>query len=161
MEGLFKNTILGEKFNELKKVRSNQLWFDAISDNDVKEFILFLVQYGQLYSKGINEFGQVIGLYSDLTEEINPEKKQGTPYTFKDTGEFFKSMFVTPLSEGFIIDGDGVKTGKKLKGGNIIDSVTDLFKEYGDEIVGLTDESKEELARFLVHKLIEDVKKLL
>lgn len=161
MEGLFNNTILGEKFSELKQQRSNQLWFDSISDEKVKEFILFLVQYGQLFSKGINEFGQVIGLYSELTEQIDPTKKHNTPYTFHDTGEFFKSMFVTPLSEGFIIDGDGIKTGKKLRNGEAVDSTIDLFKEYGDEIIGLTEESKEELAVFLVDKFIENVKKIL
>lgn len=161
MDGLFKNTLIGERLDKLKSLNQGQMFFNAVSDKRVQEFILFLVQYGQLFSRGINEFEQVIGRYSPLTEEINPEKVAGTPYTFKDTGAFFNSMFVTPNSDSFIIDGDDVKVSKTRVGDKVVDKVTKLFERYGDSIVGLTEDSKEQLGRMLADKFIEDVRKIL
>ena len=161
MNGLFKDTLIGERLDKLKSLNQGQMFFDAVSDKRVQEFILFLVQYGQLFSRGINEFEEIIGTYSPLTEEINPEKVAGTPYTFKDTGEFFNSMFVTPNSESFIIDGDGIKHGKAYKNGQIVETITNLFEEHGDSIIGLTEDSKEQLGRMLADKFIENVRKIL
>lgn len=161
MEGLFKKTLIAERLDRLKSLNQGQMFFNAVSDKKVQEFILFLVQYGQLFSRGINEFEEIIGRYSPLTEMINPEKVAGTPYTFKDTGEFFNSMFVTPNSDSFIIDGNDVKVGKKRVGDSIVESVTKLFELHGDSIIGLTDEHKEQLGRMLADKFIEDVRKIL
>jgi hypothetical protein len=161
MEGLFKDTLISERLNRLKSLNQGQMFFNAVSDKRVQDFILFLVQYGQLFSRGINEFEEIIGRYSLLTEEINPEKVAGTPYTFKDTGQFFNSMFVTPNTESFIIDGDGVKVSKTRQGDSIIEKVTNLFELHGDSIIGLTEDSKEQLGRMLADKFIEDVRKIL
>ena len=161
MKGLFKNTLIEERLNKLKGLNQGQMFFNAVSDKRVQEFILFLVQYGQLFSRGINEFEEIIGRYSPLTEEINPEKIAGTPYTFKDTGEFFDSMFVIPNSESFIIDGNGIKYGKAYKNGQVVETITNLFEEFGDSIIGLTEDHKEQLGRMLADKFIEDVRKIL
>lgn len=161
MKGLFKNTLIEERLNKLKSLNQGQMFFNAVSDKRVQEFILFLVQYGQLFSRGINEFEEIIGRYSELTEQINPEKVAGTPYTLKDTGEFFDSMFVTPNSESFIIDGNGIKYGKTLKNGQVVETITNLFEEFGDSIIGLTEDHKEQLGRMLADKFIEDVRKIL
>lgn len=161
MEGLFKDTLIGERFNKLKSLNQGQMFFNAVSDKRVQEFILFLVQYGQLFSRGINEFEEIIGRYSPLTEMINPEKVAGTPYTFKDTGAFFNSMFVTPNSDSFIIDGDDVKISKIRIGDRVVETVTKLFDLHGDSIIGLTEDNKEQLGRMLADKFIEDVRKIL
>lgn len=161
MNGLFKDTLIGERLDKLKSLNQGQMFFNAVSDKRVQDFILFLVQYGQLFSRGINEFEEIIGRYSELTEQINPEKVAGTPYTLKDTGEFFDSMFVTPNSESFIIDGNGIKYGKTLKNGQVVETITNLFEEFGDSIIGLTEDHKEQLGRMLADKFIEDVRKIL
>lgn len=161
MEGLFKDTLIGERLNRLKSLNQGQMFFNAVSDKRVQEFILFLVQYGQLFSRGINEFEEIIGRYSPLTEMLNPEKVAGTPYTFKDTGAFFNSMFVIPNSESFVIDGDDVKISKVRIGDRVVEMVTKLFDLHGDSIIGLTEDSKEQLGRMLADKFIEDVRKIL
>jgi hypothetical protein len=160
MNGIFKDTEIDLRFRRLKELTTLKLWFDSL-DERVQEFIIHLVQNSQLYSRGIDEFGEVIGRYSQLTEEINPDKIAGTPYTFKDTGEFFKSFVVTPLSEGFLIDADDLKYSYERSGDSIVPKVTFLFVEYGDRIIGLTDESKEELRKMMLIKFIENVKKVL
>jgi hypothetical protein len=160
MNGIFKDTEIDLRFKKLKELTTLKLWYDSL-DERVKEFIIHLVQYAQLYSRGIDENGQIIGTYSQLTEEINPEKIAGTPYTFKDTGEFFKSFTVRPLSEGFIIDADDVKYGFVRSGDSIVPKITKLFDEYGERIIGLTDESMDELKKMMLIKFIENVKKVL
>lgn len=151
---LFDKTALGEKFANLKRLQTINLWLDSF-DSELKEFVLKLIQYDQLIQKGIRDDGSVIGRYSELTEQINPEKKFGTPYTLYDTGEFFNSMFVEVLSDGFVVDADSIKTGKRLVKGQITTVVTDLFELYGNGIVGLTEDSKEELMVELRQKMIE------
>lgn len=160
MNGIFKNTEIDIRFKKLKELTTLKLWYDSL-DERVKEFIIYLVQYSQLYAKGIDEYGQIIGTYSQLTEEINPDKKFGTPYTFKDTGEFFKSFKVIPISEGFIIDADDIKYGFTRSGDDVVPKITKLFDEYGERIIGLTNESKDELRKMMLNKFIENVKKVL
>lgn len=160
MEGIFKKTVIAEKFKKLKEINQIKIWIDSL-DRDTQEVILNLIKYNQLTGKGINEFGEIIGRYSPLTEEINPEKVAGTPYTLKDSGEFYNSMTVTPMADGFLVDADDVKTGYARSGNEIIQKTTKLFDLYGDSIVGLTEESKEELRKYILIKLIENVKKAL
>jgi hypothetical protein len=70
-------------------------------------------------------------------------------------------MFVIPNSKSFVIDGDGIKVSKKRQGDSIIEKATNLFELHGDSIIGLTEDSKEQLGRMLADKFIEDVRKIL
>lgn len=154
---LFDKTKLGEKFANLKKLQTINLWLDSF-DSEMKDFVLKLIQYDQLIQKGIRDDGSVVGYYSELTEEINPLKKAGTPYTLLDTGEFFNSMFVDVMDDGFVVDADDEKTSRRLVGGQITTIVTHLFEFYGSNIVGLTEDSKEELIGELRIKMIDKCK---
>lgn len=151
---LFDKTALGEKFANLKRLQTINLWLDSF-DSELKEFVLKLIQYDQLIQKGIRDDGSVIGYYSELTEQINPMKKAGTPYTLLDTGEFFNSMFVDVLNDGLVVDADDKKTSQRRMGNEIGTFVTHLFELYGNGIVGLTEDSKEELIQELRIKMIE------
>jgi hypothetical protein len=161
MKGLFKDTEIDLQFEKLKKMDQRKMWLDTLSDEDVQNFILYLIQYEQLVSRGIDGNERILGTYSELTEQINPIKKQGDPYTLLDTGEFFKSMFVTPSLDGFVVDGNGKKQGNALVGGRISSVIVDLFELHGEDVVGLTEENKEELGLYLADKFIQNVKKLL
>lgn len=152
--GLFEKTALGEKFDNIKKLSVINLWLDSF-DSELKEFVLKLIQYDQLIMKGVREDGSVIGRYSELTQEINPTKKFGEPYTLYDTGEFFNSMFVEVLADGILVDADGMKTSTRFVKGEMTTIVTDLFELYGNGIIGLTEESKEELIVELKIKMID------
>lgn len=83
-------------------------WFDVHNDQ-IKGLILRLIKDEQLEKKGIDKFEQIIGLYSEITEMINPEKIAGTPYTLKDTGFFFNSMFIEVLSNELNINANADK----------------------------------------------------
>lgn len=142
------DTILGELLLKSDKMLLfNNIWQEVFKDTEFKKQILDWVRWEQLYKEGVDETGSIIGLYSRYTELINPEKQEGTPYTLYDTGEFYESMIITVTENEFIIDADPIKTDEN---GN----VTDLFKEYGEEIIGLTDETKAKLIEELKDRFI-------
>jgi hypothetical protein len=149
----FLDNKLGEVLKRTRLLYDSIIWFESF-DTKLKTKILDWIRYDQLW-KGIDEDGDIMGLYSEWTEMINPEKVAGTPFTLKDTGAFYKSFFIDVLTEFFVVDGDGIKTDE------ITGEKTDLFKRFGDGIVGLTDENKEKLAEELKIKYIENVRKTL
>tara|TARA_R110002050_G_scaffold165385_6_gene295828 strand:- start:219 stop:659 length:441 start_codon:yes stop_codon:yes gene_type:complete len=80
-------------------------WIEANTDK-VKKEILDLIRDDQLY-EGVDENDDIIGYYSYWTEIISQgKKKQGEPYDLKDTGQFYRSMFVKVLKDSIIIDAD-------------------------------------------------------
>lgn len=123
----------GSKLNKILRkgrVLSDALaWFDFFTTEN-RLFILDLIRQKQLFEQGINKDGEIIGVYSYWTEWISKGKKQqGDPYTLKDTGDFYQSMFITVLSDAFEINADAQK-------GN-----DNLFEKYGTEIIGITEEN--------------------
>ena len=103
----------------------------ALEEQEVKDFILWLNKENQLYDQGIDAEGNIIGYYSAATQAINPEKVAGTPYTLRDTGAFFDSFRIEIGQNEIYI------TANPIKGND------NLFEKYGEQILGLTDESKE------------------
>ena len=80
-------------------------WIEAHT-KEVKKEILDLIRNEQLY-KGVDEDDDIIGYYSYWTELLsNGRKKQGEPYNLKDTGDFYRSMFVKVLQNSIVIDAD-------------------------------------------------------
>jgi hypothetical protein len=108
-----------------------------------------LIQKEQL-QKGRDEDGDIIGYYSELTEKINPRKAAGTPYTLKDTGQFYKSMYIRVNSEYIEIDADPIKVGDDGER-------TNLFWKYGEGIIGLTEQSRQKL----INKTTQEAKIIL
>lgn len=149
----FLNNDLGDILKRTKVISESKVWF-KIFDAKLKKTILNWIKNDQL-KKGINDEGEIMGLYSELTEIINPIKKEGTPYTLYDTGEFYKSLFIDVLNDSFEVDGDGIKVDEESG------IETDLFKWLGDGIVGLTDENKSKLAEELKVKYINYARNVL
>lgn len=149
----FLDNELGAILKRTRLLYDSIIWFESF-DTELKNKILNWVRYDQLW-KGVDEDGDIMGVYSEWTEKINPEKRAGTPYTLMDTGAFYKSLFIDVLTEYFVIDGNG------LKYDDVTGKLTDLFKWLGDGIVGLTDESKEKLTEELKIKYIQNVRKTL
>jgi hypothetical protein len=132
-------------FEDLKRIASNASTLQpfeiyALSiDSKAKELIIQLNTEGkptsQLFTKHIDSLEQPLysqlhqrGVYSPTTEVLSQgRKKAGTPYTLKDTGDFYKSWKVKVVSDGIEIDADPVK------------ETTNLFAEYGIDILGLTE----------------------
>jgi hypothetical protein len=146
-------TELGKLLNRARTISSKSIWFEVFRDQNLKKMVLDWIRQDQLFEKGIDEDGDIIGTYSEFTESINPEKIAGSHYTLFDTGEFYRSMFVVVLSDSIVIDADPIKideNGEK----------TNLFYEYGEGIVGLTDENKQKLANEVSRRFIIEVEKI-
>lgn len=134
-----------ERFKLLSEVQAWQQSFD----NALEDEIWKLIVIEQLDKKGVNELDQVIGLYSRRTEEIDPRKKAGTPYTLNDTSAFINSVAIQVGNDFFTVDANGQK-------GN-----TNLFDKYGDGIIGLTPDNLAIVKEMLKDKFIEYVKEVL
>ena len=153
MENLFKDTKVMNLLVKVASIEQSEVWKTVFNEEEFDKFILDLVRIKQLYEQGVDETGTVIGYYSYFTEIINPSKQAGTPFTFKDTGEFYKSMNVTVEQDSFIIDADPLKkdeTGHE----------TNLFEKYGEGIIGLTEDSKETLNEEIKERFVTELRRL-
>lgn len=119
-------------------------------DSATKEQILDWIREDQLRERGVNKFGEVIGYYSYATELISKgQKRFNTHYTLFDSGDFYRSMFVTVTSEMILIDANAQK-GKD-----------NLFDKFGTEILGLTDENFDKLKRIVQRSYVNYARQVL
>lgn len=148
------NTTLGDALRRAIRLKHEEIWREVFNDSDFKEQILDWIRWEQLYNEGVDELGEIIGTYSTYTEMLNPEKQAGTPYTLYDTGEFYRSMSIAILDLAIEIDADPIKTDE-------FGQTTDLFAEYGEGIIGLTDESKTKLVEELIVRYQNEASRIL
>lgn len=148
-------TILGEKiqlFSDGRRAWNQRfLWRKILSDHSLQTWILDLIREDQLFKEGIDEDGEVIGYYSDMTSRINPSKKFNTHYTLKDTGEFFSTFKIVVYPTYFEIDADAWKTNDEGETEN-------LFYKYGEGIIGLTNENLEKLGQEILRRFSKGVR---
>lgn len=128
-----------------KKLNENKLLKEALSNSSIQADILELNTEEQLFDKGIDSAGISLGEYAPATifGTVNFKGKieKGQPIdrvTLKDTGDFYKSFKFKNGANSFTIKANDEKDGAVL-----------LTKQYGDEILGLTNESMETLIRWL------------
>lgn len=110
---------------------------------EFRNLIIQLNTKSQLFQQGIDSQGIKLSEYtrnngySNYTKAIKEAKGQPTNrITLNDTGEFYKSFRVQR-------DGNSIKIVA-----NPIKDDTNLFEEWGIDIVGLTEESLETLSEF-------------
>lgn len=147
-------TEIGKVLNILRTLGTQSIWYKVFKDKTLSKMILEMIQQDQLFKQGIDEDGDIIGLYSEWTEMLNPDKEAGTPYTLFDTGAFYQSMRIVVLSDSFVVEAQPVKIDEDGK-------QTNLFEKYGEGIIGLTDENKEKLAVEIKKRFLDEVNKLL
>tara|TARA_B100000768_G_C11145139_1_gene317839 strand:+ start:360 stop:800 length:441 start_codon:yes stop_codon:yes gene_type:complete len=99
------NTLMEKQLQKALTLDDALAWYEA-NTPQIKKLVLNLIRQDQLFERGVNKFDEVIGLYSPFTEQINPTKRAGTPYTLKDTGAFYQSMFITVLKDSILINAD-------------------------------------------------------
>jgi hypothetical protein len=133
------DTALGALLNRMSIGQTKYLWRKTFSDPVFKKWILDLIRIDQLFEEGIDSDGDVIGYYSYFTELMNPEKKEGTPYTLLDSGDFYESMIITIGKDYFEIDADPIKIDSETG------EETNLFYKYGENIIGITEENLQKL----------------
>ena len=128
----FQKTILADYARKMIRLKeSEDKIFKLVMDNRfIKDLVTHLNTDEQLGKERVDSLGAHLGVYSHATEQFSGgRKKAGEFINLNDTGEFWDSWQVT-ITEAFIqIDANPFK------------GETNLFKEYGIEIVGLTDES--------------------
>jgi len=147
MSNLFTNTPIGQMLQRAQNIPKGQFFVDIMNNKVVQKFTVKL-NTDQMKIEFINADGvplsSVGGEYSDRT--IFESAKKGRPKSGKgdvnllDKGDFhdsFKIMNVTVT--GFNIESDPVK-----------DDGTNLLDEWGKEVEGLTFESLDKLANFLI-----------
>lgn len=139
------DTILGQQLRKVNLLSERVFWRTAFNDPAFKRYILDLIREDQLFNQGVDSDGDIIGYYSEWTEMMNPDKKAGTPYTLKDTGKFYESMIIYIYDNLIEIDADPIKKNEKGE-------ETNLFYEYGENIVGLTEENQEKVGLILADK---------
>ncbi len=129
---MFSDTLINEYAKKLvsQKDQEGRIFKLALDNRFIKELITHLNTEDQLGKDKVNSLGAHLGIYSHATEVISKgRKKAGDFITLNDTGAFWDSWKVE-VTESFIeIDANPFKED------------TNLFDEYGIEIVGLTKEN--------------------
>lgn len=136
-----------------RKAILHQLVKEAFKEAKLDKYVIRLNQK-QLFDKGIDSDGDSLGVYSPYTITIKEKKRQKTDHiTLKDTGEFYKSFTVTIKKDGIYFDADPIKiddeTGER----------SNLFDDFGKEILGLTEENKIKLIKKLKRPLKDAIRR--
>ena len=133
----------------LANLNPDKIFIALVDEND--DFIISLNQDGQLFDLGIDSTGRLLstigGDYAAST--VEKKKSEGLPFdriTLFDTGAFYDSFIVKARKDEFEI------IANTLKDGN------DLQDDWGNKILGLTDESIEELQGEFLQQLIDLIK---
>jgi hypothetical protein len=128
---MFKDTILYKRLQAISRIEESTAWmWTFLTDRNLKADIISLIQKNQLEDKGVDEDGEVIGYYSYFTmKNYNQEKIYGEHFTLNDSGEFFKSIYITVLKDSFVVNADYAKMQDQ--------------EWWSENILGLTDESIE------------------
>ena len=104
----------------------------------VQKFIIDLNTKKQLFEKGEDSEGGSLGDYSAFTIQIKVSKGQRVDHiTLRDTGAFYETFKVFVFSKGFKIEAKGQKED------------SNLFDDFGENIVGISEESLFKLCEFI------------
>ena len=155
---LFDMWNLKQWIRDIGRLDEKKIFFNVVKDNEVKEFILDLNKLEQLFKQGKDANEDIIGVYSQFTEEVNrgktfsfkgtvKTKKAGEPIFLFDTGEFYSSFTVVIRKDGIFITAN-----------EILDDGRSLTEMFGDGIVGLNEESLTKLAHGILSKYIKETR---
>ena len=134
------------------KLDVNRVVNQILRNKEVQREIIRLNTQEQLFKKGIDRTGRTLesigGAYSDLTVLIKSAKGQPTDrVTLRDTGDFYESFRIEIGKTEFEIQADTLKDD------------TDLIQEWGEDILGLTEESLEVIRDTFRDAIIEYIQK--
>ena len=131
------------------KLDENHAWFQVI-DREAQWEIIRLNTIDQLFNEGVKSDGSYLPDYSETS--VNLYGKRDGHIQLKETGQFYRSFVVKVDPKGFQIIAD------TMKGTGVND---DLAVRYGIDILGLTEENENIIAKLLTNNYIEYVEKRL
>lgn len=143
------------KSNKLNELKPEKLLFTVFNKNKrLLDIIVDLNTMSQLYERGIDGKGQSLdaigGSYKPYTIRVKQAKGQRTDHvTLNDTSEFYESFTAVAKKDGVVITADTIKKND------------DLMERWGDDIIGLDEESMGELVGFLAPYYSEYLKRAL
>ena len=140
---MFTNTLLSEyaqRIIDLGK-KEGKIFKEVLDNKVIKDLIVRLNTKEQLEKDKTDSLGAHLGTYSFATEQMSDgKKKQGQFIDLKDTGEFYASWKVKVFQRFISIDANPIK------------EKNNLFDDYGEDVLGLTDDN--------LQILIDETKKL-
>lgn len=152
---MFKDTPIFHRLKAIAKLKERQLFKIVFDDKRAKDLIIDLNTQKQLKERGINSMGQLLssvgGKYSPVTIGISQAKGQPKKSEYiidlHDTGEFYRSFRVI-VSQGQIeITADTIKDDD------------DLIQDWGEDILGLTENNLQILQDFAILAYQKEVRK--
>ena len=145
----FFNSLI-DKLQSFADLELNEVAFKIASEKEVKDLVIRLNTKDQLFGLGEDSLGDSLGVYSPFT--VEEKKKKGQPtnrITLKDTGEFYSSFNVVPYRGGFTIKANPIKED------------SNLFDDFGADIVGLNENNLSILREVYKEKTLEVLKEKL
>ena len=141
------STAIDDHLKKATLLSDSEAWFEAHTPQ-LKKDLLDLIRVMQLTLDGVDMNNDIIGVYSLLTDILTGGRKQyGTPYTLDDTGEFYRSMYVTVLQDSILIDADYQKMQDQ--------------SWWSIDILGLTDQNLEFYAEMVKENFIKYARRIL
>lgn len=129
---------------------------DVLQDKTIQAQILDLNTEEQLYRKGVDSEGISLGGYAPYTIEYKRRIAGGLGndtridhITLKDTGEFYKSFRFVNQKQGFKITANTIKDGG------------DDLLNISPDIIGLTDESLQEVGQMVTEPFVDTFRRLI
>ncbi len=145
--------LLFKKIDKFKKAADIDVIFaEIVSSKEFIEFAIELNTKGQLFDKGIDSLGVSLGEYAGTTIEGvkgkflgKREKQQRFDHiTLSDTETFYDSWEITLGGRSFLF-----KVSANPNRGD-----TNLFDDFGKDIVGYTEESLQKIIDFIRERIV-------
>lgn len=127
--------------DKIAKLNEGVILNKFVSIPAVQKFILDLNRQDQLFKKGVDSKDRALGVYTPFT--INSKQERGVPVpsdyhiTLYDTGEFYSTFVIIPGKDFFEIDANPIRED------------SNLFDDFGEDILGLNDESLQKVIDLL------------
>ncbi len=131
----------------VKKLDSDKLLQKVLEPTQF-QFDILELNKSQLYEQGIRSDGSFIGYYSAFT--IRRKVELGARYdhiTLNDTGEFYQSFKFGNGNDAITISADTEKPD------------VDLAQKYGNNILGLSDDNKQQTEEWIIPGLRDEILK--
>lgn len=126
--------VIANLAQRVKSLSIDDMLHELSEHVEFTNYIIELNTKNQLYDKGIDAKGERIGSYSPKTKAIKDANGEISDHvTLLDTGKFYESFRVYLQGSDLIISADTIK------------DTDDLIFKYGQDILGLNEDSLEKL----------------